>query len=124
LRRDACPDVLRRLATTGNRAANRAAGVTAGRRPAAEVHGIAARLGIDWNGDAEPGGDRVCTIEDCGNPYKTRGWCGMHYSRWRKHGDPLWTALDMSERFWAKVDRNGPIHPRLGTRSRRRAWVR
>lgn len=39
--------------------------------------------------------DSTCSIvEDgrrCGNPvqYKARGWCGMHYQRWHKHGDPL-----------------------------------
>lgn len=24
--------------------------------------------------------------------------------------------MSLSERFWAKVDKNGPVHPRLGTR--------
>lgn len=27
-----------------------------------------------------------CSIEGCGKPAKTRGWCGMHYMRWRTHG--------------------------------------
>ena len=32
---------------------------------------------------------RTCSIEACEKPSKTRGWCGMHYKRWKKHGDPL-----------------------------------
>lgn len=34
--------------------------------------------------------DRTCSIEGCGLSGKlTRGWCPSHYSRWRRHGDPL-----------------------------------
>lgn len=29
---------------------------------------------------------RTCKIEDCDKPVKTRGWCGMHYSRWQRRG--------------------------------------
>lgn len=32
---------------------------------------------------------RQCSIEGCVQPAKSRGWCGMHYNRWHKHGDPL-----------------------------------
>ena len=32
---------------------------------------------------------RLCSIPDCGKTSKHRGWCGMHYSRWLRHGDPL-----------------------------------
>ena len=32
---------------------------------------------------------RVCVIEGCARPHKARGWCGTHYLRWHKHGDPL-----------------------------------
>lgn len=31
----------------------------------------------------------ICTIEGCGKPDVARGWCGAHYRRWRRHGDPL-----------------------------------
>lgn len=36
----------------------------------------------------EPAG-RVCSVEGCGRPHYARGWCAMHYQRWRNHGDPL-----------------------------------
>lgn len=32
----------------------------------------------------------TCTIEGCDKPLKGHGWCGMHYTRWRSHGDPLY----------------------------------
>lgn len=38
---------------------------------------------------------KLCTIPECGKKTKTRGWCDMHYARWRKHGDPervAWTV--------------------------------
>lgn len=30
-----------------------------------------------------------CLVEDCDRPAKCRGWCPMHYDRWRRNGDPL-----------------------------------
>lgn len=29
-----------------------------------------------------------CEIEDCEKPRRKRGWCEMHYSRFKAHGDP------------------------------------
>ena len=32
--------------------------------------------------------DKTCSIEGCEKPAQARGWCAMHYQRWRKNGDP------------------------------------
>ena len=33
---------------------------------------------------------KTCDVDGCEKGGKlTRGWCSTHYSRWRKHGDPL-----------------------------------
>lgn len=31
----------------------------------------------------------TCSIEDCGKKVTARGWCSAHYTRWKRHGDPL-----------------------------------
>lgn len=31
---------------------------------------------------------RPCTIDDCGRVHYARGFCALHYNRWRAHGDP------------------------------------
>lgn len=33
-----------------------------------------------------------CSVVGCGSPSKIRGWCNIHYERWRRHGDPLFMA--------------------------------
>ncbi len=33
---------------------------------------------------------KMCIIEGCGKPRAGRGWCSMHWHRWRHHGDPLY----------------------------------
>lgn len=35
--------------------------------------------------------EKLCSIASCNRPPVGRGWCSMHYGRWRKHGDPLVT---------------------------------
>lgn len=30
-----------------------------------------------------------CQIDGCGKRVFARGWCNAHYTRWRRHGDPL-----------------------------------
>lgn len=31
--------------------------------------------------------DRTCSVEGCERSSACRGWCSMHYTRWRRHGD-------------------------------------
>lgn len=31
----------------------------------------------------------TCSVEGCDKPIRNRTWCSTHYSRWRRHGDPL-----------------------------------
>lgn len=68
----------------------------------------------------------LCSVPDCGKRAEKRGWCSMHYSRWKHHGSLEKPAKvlprqnrprHLPTRFWAKVDKNGPIpvhRPDLG----------
>ena len=31
---------------------------------------------------------KLCTVEGCTKLGVKRGWCGTHYARWKRHGDP------------------------------------
>lgn len=45
--------------------------------------------------------ERNCNADGCDRKYIARGYCGLHYQRWRKHGTIESKTLE--ERFWAKV---------------------
>ena len=45
---------------------------------------------------------RTCSINDCDKPTVGRGWCRKHYTRWRKHGDPLYVTP------WSPPPQNRP----------------
>ncbi len=32
--------------------------------------------------------DRTCSLDGCDRPHVARGWCGLHWRRWKKEGDP------------------------------------
>lgn len=59
-----------------------------------------------------------CSVASCAYIGRLRrGWCGLHYDRWRQHGDPLYKRPTAEDRFWALVNKNGPIpehRPELG----------
>lgn len=57
-----------------------------------------------------PGG---CAVEGCDRARFRREWCGMHYARWRRYGDPLHQERKLTMgppevRFWAKVSVGAP----------------
>lgn len=48
-----------------------------------------------------------CTVDDCSGDAKAHGWCHTHYMRWRRTGTVHLKST--TERFWEKVDKNGPL---------------
>lgn len=52
----------------------------------------------------------VCKIEGCGKGGKlTRGWCAMHYGRYRAHGDPHY-VVPVSDRDYSHNRRPRKFH--------------
>lgn len=51
--------------------------------------------------------ERTCSIPECEKPARKRGWCQMHYWRFRKYGSTDNPRPTFEERFWAKVDKSG-----------------
>lgn len=66
--------------------------------------------------------DGLCLVGGCDKPTVGQGLCRKHYQRNWKHGDPsinLRPEMEqtLEERFWAKVNKDGPIPgycPHLG----------
>lgn len=58
----------------------------------------------------------LCRIEGCTNPVKVkkRMLCGMHWSRWQRHGDPLYVGTHFYgatlERFWHYTRKDSDGH--------------
>lgn len=58
----------------------------------------------------------TCSVSGCPKPAIARGWCNLHYRRFRRHGDVLATVEPRlawkgspEARFWAKVNKDGPV---------------
>lgn len=32
--------------------------------------------------------ERICSVEGCDRPRRARGWCYLHWERWKRRGDP------------------------------------
>jgi len=47
----------------------------------------------------------ACAIDWCDRPTLARGWCAMHYQRWKKGTDMDARLDDPVWRFWRKVDK-------------------
>lgn len=45
-----------------------------------------------------------CSILGCDKPAEKRGWCGMHYRRWQRHGDPYRERPSPLARFHQKYE--------------------
>ena len=60
----------------------------------------------------------ACSILGCVKRAQTAGLCSAHYARSHRTGDPFGSMRpDLATRFWAKVDKDGPIpghRPDLG----------
>lgn len=53
----------------------------------------------------------ACSIDGCELVVLARGWCQNHYAQWHRYGSPHGSDRVMptvDERFWSKVDKNGP----------------
>lgn len=56
------------------------------------------------------GKDSICIIDGCEKHILARGWCGSHYGRWKRWGDPLTKLLRYNtpdERFKAYTEWRG-----------------
>lgn len=54
---------------------------------------------------------RLCSVEDCERKHDARGFCAVHYARWRRYGVTDKTTyvprgLSLLEKFWRRVDRD------------------
>lgn len=68
---------------------------------------------------------KICIIEGCLNTqHGTREMCCKHWGRWKDHADPFWGAKreitkskgnTLEERFWSKVNKDGPTMPHMDT---------
>lgn len=67
-----------------------------------------------------PPPETICSVEGCERFVQARGWCDAHYLRWQRHGavdGQIGDLFLMADRFWAKVNKDGPIPefaPHLG----------
>ena len=50
----------------------------------------------------------ICSIAGCGKKHEARGWCNMHYLRWRHHGTPDGSGVELyrtpEESFAARTE--------------------
>lgn len=54
--------------------------------------------------------EQACGIDGCSRDVFARGWCGRHYNRWRKYGDPETlpaVVLDPFERMRKYIEPTG-----------------
>jgi 5-methylcytosine-specific restriction endonuclease McrA len=44
----------------------------------------------------------LCSVNGCSRLIASRGWCGLHYARWRRDGDPLLLETKRATRLQAR----------------------
>lgn len=57
---------------------------------------------------------KLCTFEGCDRPHHAKGLCRVHRKRQKRWGDPSVTYgqhPSIHQRFWAKVNKRGPMPP-------------
>ncbi len=57
----------------------------------------------------------ICSIDDCTRLFYGRGWCQLHWSRWRRHGDPMYqrkkrTDKEIATDIQAHIDQGMNAH--------------
>lgn len=65
---------------------------------------------------------QLCNVPGCRSHQEKRGWCEKHYRRWQRRGTTDLVPIvrpSAQDRFWQKVDKDGPVHPVLKSR----CWV-
>ena len=55
--------------------------------------------------------NRTCSVSLCERTARARGWCKMHYDRWRRHGDPgiagrIRIDGEPAERVWVRIEKD------------------
>lgn len=69
-----------------------------------------------------------CSIENCESTATRRGWCGKHYARWWKHGDPEHLEYPTpEENFAQRTEQRGDCLIWTGSATRDgygRIWVK
>lgn len=63
-----------------------------------------------------------CTVDGCDRPQLARGWCKLHYYRWKRQGDPLLVirqtgVLSLEERLKAMLEPVGDCWEFTGYRN-------
>lgn len=49
----------------------------------------------------------ICAVTDCKKPVNSRGWCGGHYARWFRYGDPTYQPRDPARAIAMNSVQNG-----------------
>lgn len=66
---------------------------------------------------------KVCSIDGCGQPKKTRGWCNMHYSAWHRHGDPLGKHVFNRDKSCSIEGCDSPVSARTWCKKHYNRWL-